>query len=120
MTAEMKFSVSGSLASMGCALPYAVGAKLAFPDRPVIAVLGDGAMQMAGTGLLIAIADLSKHWKDKRFVILVLRNRELSQVTWEQRVSTQMRKFAASQNIPDFSVVPLAKQLGNGAKEEKR
>jgi pyruvate dehydrogenase (quinone) len=69
-------------------------------------------MQMSGMGLLIAIAELSKSWKDKRFVVLVLRNRELSQVTWEQRVSTNMRKFAASQNIPDYSVVPLARQLG--------
>src|SRR5437764_455130 len=56
LRAGMKAGISGTLATMGCAVPYAVGAKFAFPDRPVIAAVGDGAMQMTGHGALIDIA----------------------------------------------------------------
>ena len=49
-------SLSGGLASMGAAVPYAIGAKFAHPDRPVIALVGDGAMQMNNMAELITIA----------------------------------------------------------------
>ena len=70
---------------MGSAVPYALAAKLAFPDRPVFALVGDGAMQMNGINELITIAKYWRRWSDPRFVVLVLTNRDLNMVTWEQR-----------------------------------
>ena len=81
----MMGSVSGGLATMGCAVPYALAAKMAHPTRPVIAVLGDGAMQMIGMNGLITVSRYWREWKDKRFVVMVLNNADLNMVTWEQR-----------------------------------
>lgn len=64
----------GTLASVGSALPYAVAAKLAAPDRPVLALLGDGAMQSSGLAELITVAQRWPEWSDPRFVVLVLNN----------------------------------------------
>ena len=83
--AGMKASLSGTLATMGPGVPYAIAAKFAYPERVAIA-LGDGAMQMNGINELITIAKYWKRWSDPRLVILVLNNRDLNQVTWEQRV----------------------------------
>src|SRR5205823_4659186 len=83
MQRGMLASVSGTLATMGCALPYATAAKFAYPDRPVIAMLGDGAMQMAGINQLITIAKFWQRWSDPRLLALVLNNRDLNYVTWE-------------------------------------
>ena len=82
----MMGSVSGSLATMGCAVPYAIAAKFAHPDPPVIALVGDGAMQMNGMGELVTIAKYWRHWRDPRLVIMVLNNRNLAYVTWEERI----------------------------------
>jgi pyruvate dehydrogenase (quinone) len=123
----MKASVSGSLATMGCGVPYALAAKLAFPERPVIALVGDGAMQMSG---LSALVDVSKQWKlahtrgapwtDPRFVVLVLNNRDLSYVTWEQRVMEGDPRYAATQSIPDIAYADFAKLLGlDGVRVER-
>ena len=68
----------GTLGSMGCALPYAVAAKLARPDEPVIALLGDGAMQLNGLAELITVAHHWQQWRDPRLVVLVLNNRDQS------------------------------------------
>jgi pyruvate dehydrogenase (quinone) len=68
----------GTLGSMGCALPYAVAAKLARPDRPVLALLGDGAMQLNGLAELITVAHHWQEWSDPRLVVLVLNNRDQS------------------------------------------
>src|SRR3954471_17803575 len=78
--------VSGTLATMGPGVPYALAAKLAFPDRPAIAVVGDGAMQMLGMNALIDVAKYAEGWSDQRLVVAVLNNHDLNQVTWEQRV----------------------------------
>ena len=56
----MMCSLSGGLASMGAAVPYAIAAKFAHPDRPVIALVGDGAMQMNNMAELITVA---KYWQ---------------------------------------------------------
>lgn len=80
----MMASVSGTLASMGCAVPYAIAAKFAHPGRPVIAIAGDGAMQMNGIAELITIAKYWRRWSDPRFIVLVLNNQDLNQVTWER------------------------------------
>lgn len=108
----MMGSLSGGLATMACAVPYAIAAKLAHPDRPVIAMSGDGAMQMLGNNGLITISRLWKTWRDPRLVVLVLNNRDLNQVTWEQRVMNGDPKFPASQDLPAFFYAGYAELLG--------
>ncbi len=108
----MKASLSGNLATMCPGVPYAIAAKFAFQDRMPIALVGDGAMQMLGINGLITIAKYWKEWSDPRLMILVLNNRDLNQVTWEQRVMEGDPKFEASQEVPDFPYAEYAKMLG--------
>ena len=108
----MRGALSGTLATMGPALPYAVAAKFVHPDRPVIAVAGDGAMQMNGINSLIDVVKYRDRWTDPRFVVLVLNNQDLNQVTWEQRVLVGDPKLEASQRIPDFPYARYAELLG--------
>ncbi|MFV9633199.1 thiamine pyrophosphate-requiring protein [Mycobacterium neumannii] len=104
--------VSGYLASMGCALPYGIAAKLDAPERPVVALVGDGAMQMSGLLELITIADRWRGWADPRFVILVLHNQDLTEVSWEQREMEGDARFPASQDVPPFPYADYAEMLG--------
>ncbi len=108
----MMGSLSGTLATMGPGVPYAIGAKFAWPDRVPIALVGDGAMLMNGINELVTIAKYWKDWSDPRLVILVLNNRDLNQVTWEQRVMEGDPKFEASQEVPDFPYARYAEMLG--------
>ena len=110
----MLASLSGTLATMGSALPYALAAKMAHPDRPVIALAGDGAMQMNGINGLVSVAWHWQHrrWQNAAFVVLVLNNRDLNFVTWEQRGMQGEPKFQASQLLPDFSYADYARMLG--------
>jgi pyruvate dehydrogenase (quinone) len=108
----MKASISGGLATMGCGVPYAIAAKFTHPDRVAIALVGDGAMQMNGNSELVTIADYWKCWKDPRLIILVLNNRDLNMVTWEQRVMAGDPKFDAAQHVPDFPYARYAEMLG--------
>jgi pyruvate dehydrogenase (quinone) len=108
----MMASLSGTLATMGPGVPYAIGAKFAHPDRPVFALVGDGAMQMNGINELITIAKYREQWPDQRLVILVLNNRDLNQVTWEQRAMSGDPKFEGSQDLPDFPYASYAEMLG--------
>jgi pyruvate dehydrogenase (quinone) len=108
----MTSSLSGTLATMGSAIPYALAAKLNHPDRPAVAYLGDGAMQMSGLNALITVAQRYREWPDPRFVILVLNNGDLNYVTWEQRVMEGDPRFAPSQNLFDFDYTGYAKLLG--------
>jgi pyruvate dehydrogenase (quinone) len=94
------------------AVPYALAAKFAYPDRPVIAAIGDGAMQMSGINALIDIARYAPEWSDQRLVICVLHNDDLNQVTWEQRVLSGDPKLDASQVLPDFDYAGYARLLG--------
>ena len=112
MRAGMKTALSGTLATMCPAVPYALAAKLAYPDRPVIACLGDGAMQMLGINALIDLARYQDRWSDKRCVVLVLHNNDLNQVTWEQRVLSGDPKLEVSQVLPDFPYARYAELLG--------
>lgn len=105
-------SVSGGLASMGNGVPYLVAAKFAYPDRPGIAMVGDGAMQMLGNQALISVAKYWKEWTDPRCVILVLNNQDLNQVSWEQRVMEGDPKFETSQDLSDFAYDNYAQMLG--------
>jgi pyruvate dehydrogenase (quinone) len=107
-------TLSGGLATMGPAIPYALTAKMAYPDRPVIAMLGDGAMQMLGINGLITIAREWRKWKDPRLVVMVLNNGDLNMVTWEQRSTEGDPKFEGSQNLPAFPYAQYGRLLGLG------
>jgi pyruvate dehydrogenase (quinone) len=108
----MQCSLSGGLASMGAAVPYAIAAKFAWPDRPVIALVGDGAMQMNNMAELITVAKYWKQWANGRWICAVFNNEDLNQVTWEQRVMEGDPKFEASQNIPDVPYHTFAESIG--------
>ena len=105
-------SVSGGLASMGAAVPYAIGAKFAHPDRPVIALVGDGAMQMNNMAELITLAKYIDRWPDKRLITCVFNNEDLNEVTWEQRVMNGNPRYDASQDIPDVRYSRFAELIG--------
>jgi pyruvate dehydrogenase (quinone) len=108
----MQCSLSGGLATMGPGVPYAIAAKFAYPTRPVIALVGDGAMQMNGMNGLITIAKYWKEWADPRLIVLVLNNQDLNQVTWDMRAQSGDPKFNASQQIPNIAYARYAELLG--------
>src|SRR4051812_16132502 len=108
----MDAALSGTLATMCPALPYALAAKFAHPDRPVIASIGDGAMQMLGINTLIDLAHYADRWNDQTLVVAVLDNHDLNQVTWEQRVMSGDPKLEASQVLPDVDYARYAQLLG--------
>ncbi|MEU7977218.1 thiamine pyrophosphate-requiring protein [Micromonospora sp. NPDC049081] len=108
----MLASLSGTLLSMGGAMPYALAAKFAHPDRPVVVLIGDGAMQMNGVNELITVAKNWRHWADPRFVVLVLNNRDLAFVSWEQRSTEGTPRYPASQDVPDVAYHRWAEVLG--------
>jgi pyruvate dehydrogenase (quinone) len=108
----MMASLSGNLATMCPAVPYAIAAKFCYPERLAIACVGDGAMQMLGNNGLITIAKYWKEWSDPRLIVLVLNNRDLNMVTWEQRALSGNPKYEASQDIPDFPYARYAEMLG--------
>jgi len=108
----MKASLSGGLASLGAGTPYAMAAKMAFPERTVIACMGDGAMQMNGMNVMITIAKYWKQWSNPKLIVLVLNNQDLNQVTWEERVQLGAGKTQSTQSIPDVAYHKYAELLG--------
>ena len=112
MRRGMKASLSGGLASLGAGTPYALSAKMAFPNRTVIACMGDGAMQMNGLNVMITISKYWKKWPNPCLIVLVLNNRDLNQVTWEERVQMGAGKTELTQSIPDFPYHKYAELLG--------
>ena len=108
----MKCSLSGGLASMGAAVPYAIAAKMAFPDLPVIALVGDGAMQMNNMAELITVAKYWRDWASPCWICAVWNNEDLNQVTWEQRVMEGDPKFEASQRLPNVPYHKFAQLIG--------
>ena len=116
----MMASLSGGLATMGPCVPYALAAKMAYPERVVIGMSGDGAMQMIGINGLVTIAARYKQWTDPRLVIIVLNNSDLNMVTWEQRVMAGEPRFVDSQQLPNFPYSEYARSLGlHGVKVDK-
>src|SRR4051812_4675665 len=105
-------SLSGNLATMGAGVPYAIAAKFTHPGRPAVALVGDGAMQMNGLAELITAAKYYETWPDRRLVVLVLNNRDLNQVTWEQRALEGDPKNPATQQIPDVRYADFARLIG--------
>jgi len=112
MRRGMKASLSGGLASLGAGTPYALAGKMAYPDRTVIACMGDGAMQMNGLNVLITISKYWKQWSNPHLIVLVLNNRDLNQVTWEERIMLGAGKTESTQSIPDFPYHRYAELLG--------
>lgn len=112
MRGTMRGSLSGTLATMGPGVPYAIGAKFAHPDRPAIAVVGDGAMQMNGMAELVTAAKYRHRWSDPRLIVAVLNNQDLNQVTWEMRAMSGAPEFEASQQLPDVRYADFAASLG--------
>jgi pyruvate dehydrogenase (quinone) len=112
MRRGMMASLSGGLASMGAAVPYAIAAKFAHPDRPVVALVGDGAMQMNNMAELITVAKYWRGWSDHRWIVCVFNNEDLNQVTWEQRVMEGDPKFDASQQIPNVPYHKFGELIG--------
>jgi pyruvate dehydrogenase (quinone) len=110
----MQASLSGGLATMGSALPYALAAKYVHPERHVIALAGDGAMQMNGINALITLAKVWREWKNPRMTIVVLNNRDLNLVSWEQRATAGDPRYPPSQALPDFPYARYAQLLGLG------
>lgn len=108
----MQISLSGSLATMGCAVPYAIAAKFAFPDRPVISLSGDGAMQMNGINELITVFRYWKRWSDPRIIFFVLNNTDLNQVSWEERILSGSPRNLQTQPLPDFPYAAFGESLG--------
>jgi pyruvate dehydrogenase (quinone) len=115
MRGSMRGTLSGTLATMGPAVPYAIGAKFAHPDRPAIAFEGDGAMQMNGLAELITVSRYWSEWSDPRLVVAVLHNNDLNQVTWELRAMGGTPKFVESQGLPDVSYAEFAASIGLGS-----
>jgi pyruvate dehydrogenase (quinone) len=116
----MLASLSGTLATMGPGVPYAIAAKFAYPERPVVAMVGDGAFQMNGMNELLTVAKYWERWSDPRLVFCVFNNQDLNQVTWEQRVLAGDPKYPASQVIPDFPAARYAELIGlHGIKVER-
>ncbi|MGW4569259.1 thiamine pyrophosphate-requiring protein [Streptomyces sp. NPDC004561] len=120
MRPGMRGSLSGTLATMGPGVPYAIGAKFAHPDRPVFALVGDGAMQMNGLAEMITAAKYRDRWSDPRLVVAVWNNQDLNQVTWEMRAMEGSPSFLPSQSIPDVQYAAFARSLGlTGIRVEK-
>ncbi|GGM22895.1 thiamine pyrophosphate-requiring protein [Streptomyces fumigatiscleroticus] len=116
----MRGSLSGTLATMGPGVPYAIGAKFAHGDRPAIALVGDGAMQMNGMAELITIAKYWQEWEDPRLIVAVYNNQDLNQVTWEMRAMSGAPQFLPSQSIPDIPYGDAARLFGlHGVRVEK-
>ncbi|KUL53101.1 thiamine pyrophosphate-requiring protein [Streptomyces sp. NRRL S-1521] len=109
---DMRASLSGTLATMGCGVPYAIGAKFAHPDRPAIALVGDGAMQMNGMAELVTAAKYRHRWDDPRLVVAVWNNQDLNQVTWEMRAMEGAPSFLPSQALPDVPYAEFARSIG--------
>ena len=108
----MDASLAGTLATMGPGTPYAIAAKLAYPDRPVISFIGDGAFQMNGMAEMITVKRYMERLSGSPLVFAVFNNEDLNQVTWEQRAMAGDPKFMGSQYVPDVPYAEFARLLG--------
>jgi pyruvate dehydrogenase (quinone) len=104
-------NLSGRLATMLAAMPYAIAAKFAFPERPVVCTIGDGAFQMLGMNGLLTIKRHWPEWRDPRLIVLVLHNNDLNQVSWEMREVGDPR-YDTAQLVEDMDYAGYARLLG--------
>ena len=105
-------SLSGNLATMVPGVPYAIAAKFAHPNRPVICFVGDGAFQMLGMNEMLTVKRYMDRWQDKRLIFCVFNNQDLNQVTWEQRVLEGDPKFPGTQWLPELEYAKYAELVG--------
>ena len=114
MREGMQASLSGTLATMLPGVPYAISAKFAYPERPVIAFTGDGAFQMLGMNELITVKRYLDQLcgKNPTLVFAVLVNEDLNQVSYEQRVLAADPKNPATQTVPYVPAAEFARLLG--------
>jgi pyruvate dehydrogenase (quinone) len=108
----MKGDMSGRLASMNGAMPYAVAAKFAYSDRTVICTIGDGAFQMLGMNELITVKKYLGSWSDPTFVVIVMHNDDLAQVSWEMRTEDGNPVYRGSQDVESVDYAGWAELLG--------
>lgn len=108
---DMMGNLSGRLATMLAAMPYAIAAKFAFPERPVVCTIGDGAFQMLGMNGLLTVKRHWSEWANPTFVVLVLHNDDLNQVSWEMREAGDPR-YDTSQLLEDMDYAGYAELLG--------
>lgn len=104
-------SLSGRLASMLAAMPYALAGKFAYPDRPVVCTIGDGAFQMMGGNGLLTVKRHWRDWKNPSFVVLVINNGDLNQVSWEMREAGDPR-WDTAQLVEHMDYAGYAQLLG--------
>jgi pyruvate dehydrogenase (quinone) len=108
----MKGDLSGRLASMNGAMPYAVAAKFAYSDRTVICTIGDGAFQMLGMNELITVKKYLRSWDDPTFIVIVMHNDDLAQVSWEMRTEDGNPVWRASQDVESVDYAGWTRLLG--------
>jgi pyruvate dehydrogenase (quinone) len=108
----MRGDLSGRLASMMASMPYAVAAKFAYPDRPVICTIGDGAFQMLGLNELITVKKYLGAWSNKQLIIAVMHNDDLTQVSWEMRTEDANPVWRGSQDVESVDYAGWAELLG--------
>ena len=109
----MMGDLSGRLATMLAAMPYATAAKFAYPERTVVCTIGDGAFQMLGMNELITIKKYLDKWGDNRqFIIMVLHNDDLTQVSWEMRTEDGNPLWSTSQDVESIDYAGWAELLG--------
>ncbi|HWB86709.1 MAG TPA: thiamine pyrophosphate-dependent enzyme [Bryobacteraceae bacterium] len=94
---EMQFSLSGSLATMANGLPYSIGAAIAYPNRQVVCIVGDGGLTM----LMGEIATLVKYHLNVK--VIVVKNNTLGQIKWEQMVLEGNPQFGVDLHPIDFA-----------------
>jgi pyruvate dehydrogenase (quinone) len=104
--------LSGRLATMIAAMPYAEAAKFAYPDRTVVCTIGDGAFQMLGMNELITIKKYLSRWSDPTFIVLVLHNDDLTQVSWEMRTEDANPVWETAQAVESVDYAGWARLLG--------
>jgi pyruvate dehydrogenase (quinone) len=97
MRDEMKFSLSGLLASMANSLPYSIGAAVAYPGRQVVCITGDGGFTM----LMGEIATLVKYKLPVK--VIVIKNNVLGQIKWEQLIMEAEPEYGVELEPIDFA-----------------
>jgi pyruvate dehydrogenase (quinone) len=97
MRDDMKFSLSGSLATMANGLPYSIGASVAYPGRQVVCVVGDGGLTM----LMGEIATLVKYKLPVK--VIVIKNNVLGEIKWEQMAQEGNPQYGVELQPIDFA-----------------
>lgn len=108
----MTGDLSGRLASMAAAMPYATAAKFAYSDRCVVCTIGDGAFQMLGMNELITVKKYLSKWDNPQFIVMVLHNNDLTQVSWEMRTEDANPVWSTSQDVESVDYAGWAELLG--------